>query len=407
MAGIWYCAHCGYEIDKRGKCHNCRAPLTASPLAELGEGEAEDEVGYSLDGWEDPARGELIVELIGRGLRHRFEGDELVVAAADEDAVDRLIEELGEPDDAGAPGEASTSAGEADRAALAVLARLYDAARRLRADPTDMAADGDLAEAAGRMFAIDQPAGVDTEQWAAVGRVTRRLLGALGAEEALETEISESSQLLTRLVEELDLSGTVAHGAGEDDGDAGYARLAVPAPAPGDDPAVVELAPPGPAEDDDMVFELEDWMPEERAQISLLLDRNHLLHEWEGTDLIVAAADDERVETLMAEVERATPDGAALGEEGDDEARYHVLSNLFGAADRLAGDPENEQKRADLSDAAKGIADWATPFAMTDDDWWKIRLRAKAVSDAIDLDASGGTVGDHAATLRDLLRAFV
>ncbi len=398
MAGIWYCAHCGYEVRKRGKCHNCKAPLTASPLAELGAGESEDEVGYSLDEWEDSVRGELIAQLVDRGLRHRFEGDELVVGAADEGAVDQLIDELSTTDD-DVEESAPPSTGELDLAALAVLARLYDAARRLRADPTDMVADGDLAEAAGRMFAIEQPPAVDAEQWAAVGRVTRRLLGALGADEALEEEISESSQLLIRLVEELDLSDTVTKAGGADDGDTGYARLTVPPASPADDPAIVELAPPGPAPDDEMVFELDDWMPEERAQISLLLDRNQIAHEWEGTDLIVAAAADQLVEGLMSEVERATPNDPNLGEEGDDEAQYHVLSNLFGAADRLAGDPENEQKRADLTDAAKGIADWATPFAMTDDDWWKIRLRAKALSDAVELDATGGTIQDHAATL--------
>ena len=196
MAEIWYCVRCGYEVHKRGKCHNCKEPLVASPLKELAEGEVPDEVGYSLEEWDDAARGELIAALVDRKLRHRFDGDELVVAADDEVTVDELVDQLSAPDEVDE--EAEPAAGDA----TAVLAALYDAAGRLRLDPTDMIADGDLAEAAGRMFALEDPPGVDPATWAAVGRVTRRLLGALGADEALEDEIAEASVLLCRLLEE-------------------------------------------------------------------------------------------------------------------------------------------------------------------------------------------------------------
>ena len=53
MSTVWYCATCGYEVDRGGRCHNCKEPLAESPLAELAEGEVDDEVGYRLTDWDD------------------------------------------------------------------------------------------------------------------------------------------------------------------------------------------------------------------------------------------------------------------------------------------------------------------------------------------------------------------
>src|ERR1700738_2275975 len=157
---IWYCPTCGYEIAGRGgRCHNCREPMIESRLEELAEGDAEDAGGYNLDEWEAAARGELIEALIARGFRHRFEGDELVVAAEDEDDVDNLIANLG----------AEGNAGDAnDPLPRQILTKLADAARRLAVDPTDMIADGDLAEAAAGVFAIDAVWNVAEDTWAAI-----------------------------------------------------------------------------------------------------------------------------------------------------------------------------------------------------------------------------------------------
>ncbi len=394
---VYYCPTCGYEVQGRGgKCHNCKEPLIESPLEELAEGEAEEEVGYNLDEWEDAARGELIAGLIEGGFRHRFEGDEMVVAAEDEDDVDNLIANLG------AQGSGDPNDPEPGR----VLTVLADAARRLVVDPTDMAADGDLAEAAAGVFAIEGVWGVDEETWAAVGRVTRRLLGALGADEALEAEITESATLLARLLQ--DLEGRVRGFV--------YEPAAVEAESEGADGDVeendreteqdrgedgVELAA---GEEDEMVYELEDWRPEERAQISLLLERGQIRYHWEGSDLIVGAAHDEAVEAILVEVSRA---GSESSDEIDDEARYLILSDLFGAADRLAGDPEDEQKQEDLVTLAALIQNWATPFAVTDDEWWKIRLRASTLADSVEAQSSRAVIEDAAGNLRDLLRKFV
>ena len=382
MTSIWYCVHCGYEVESGGKCHNCKEPLVSSPLDELGEGEV-DEVGYRLGDWEDAARGELIHQLVEGGIRHRFEGDELVVGEDDEPAVDQLMAQFPGPP-SGDTAEETSEQG-LDPATVSAIEGLYDAARRLRTDPTDMVADSDLAESAAGVFALDHLYGADRETWSAVGRVTRRLLGALGAEEALEGDIGTQAAILCRLLDPV------------------MARL-----QQAEEAAAEEAEDERREDHQELIYELPDWLPEERAQLSLLLDRDGIPHEWEDSDLVVPEADESGVERLFDEVERAPAEGGlpAAPEGADDEAEYQALSDLFGAADRLAGDPADNRKRSELLEAASVVDEWPVPFGMTDDEWWRIRSRAKAARESIDAD-DDDAVAQNAAVLRNLLRGFV
>ncbi len=195
---VWFCARCGYEVNGRGRCHSCGERLIPSPLPELDSGPEDDEVGYRLDQWDDETRGRLIQVLISAGIRHRFEEEELVVLAANEAKVDRIVAQVtgaledDDEDDDGQEGAAGTGEN--------VARDLYEAAKVLREDPTDMQADVALGESSAAVFAADSLPDLDGDQLAAVGRVTRRLLGALGADEALEDEIRHQAEVLCRLL---------------------------------------------------------------------------------------------------------------------------------------------------------------------------------------------------------------
>ncbi|MGH9058766.1 MAG: hypothetical protein ACRDZY_04510, partial [Acidimicrobiales bacterium] len=213
MSKIWFCPTCGYEVSSRGRCHQCKQRLIASPLPELEVGSEDDEVGYRLDDWTDAGRGRLIEELVDAQILHRFEDDELVVAADDEGRVDDLVAEVAEVAAALEQEPADLGAGEPDEgmpsdvdmaAVTASVVMLTDGARRLRVDPTDMQADGEVAEASAGVFMVERYPGTDPATWAAIGRVTRRLLAALGADEALETEIQVQSSTLAKLLETVD-----------------------------------------------------------------------------------------------------------------------------------------------------------------------------------------------------------
>jgi hypothetical protein len=140
----------------------------------------------------------------------------------------------------------------------------------------------------------------------------------------------------------------------------------------------------------------------------LLLDGQGIPHSWEGTDLVIPEADEQAVEPLFDQVDHsAASQLAEAPEDADDEREYQTLSELFGAADRLTGDPADKTKRRGYLDAAAAVAGSNAPFGVSDQDWWQVKTRAQAVSDSIELGADVEVVADSSATVRDLLRGFL
>jgi hypothetical protein len=382
---IWYCPNCGYEVTSRGRCHSCRGRLVASALPQLDSGGDEDEVGYRLDTWADRDRGRLIEQLNGMEILHRFEEDELVVAAEDESRVDDIVAVSTLPADDPAPAGDSAGAigsdeprfvdGAADDPeAISDVKLLADAARRLHEDPTDMLADADVAEASTAVFVSDHFASLDTDTWAAVGRVTRRLLAALGAEEALEDQIRTEAGILSILLQTI-------------------------VPRPG----TASVGAAGVAEEDEMdqtVYELTEWLPEQRAHLALLLEEAGIAYEWDADELVVAASSEDDVEALFGQVEGADDD------EEDDEARYQAVAELFAACARLASDPDDEQRAASVLTWARA-AEGPPLLGMDDVDWFRIMNRLRSLVEAIEGDEDAGVIREGASTLHDMLRSVV
>ena len=498
---VWYCANCGYEVTSRGRCHSCGERLVASSLPELESGPDDDEVGYRLDMWDDPTRARLIEALINAGVSHRFEEEELVILAVDEAEVDQLVARVTgavadtryEGYEDGGEEEAPGHGDAADEDGAAVAGELYDAAKRLRDDPTDMLADGALSEASVAVFALDYIPGMDEDQLAAVGRVTRRLLGALGADEALEDDIRHQAEVLCRLVapsageaqeaeEEqrarvrleagaaekgrvvalpqsdvtpggemgaavLSTTAGDVNGAAEGDGagaatglldgagtsdhdagavDLGAARLAseldeeAGAGEPGDEveagePVAGDAAALAPEEefgqdefedeeaDDEedtgeLVYELAEWLPEQRVELSMLLESAGVSYNWDGSDLTVAEEHEDEVDGLFEQVHGAVDE--------DDEARYHSIEELFGAVDRLANDPADEDRRRTLLETV-GVVELPTPVGVDDGYWWRVRSQGHALVAAIEHGSRNDEVSREAALLAEMLHEMV
>ena len=475
---VWYCPLCGYEVNARGRCHSCGERLVASPLGELESGPDDDEVGYRLDQWDDATRGRMIQLLISASVPHRFEDEELVVLAEDEDRVDRLVARATgseDEDEELEDGEAKKALAAGDRS---TSSELYEAAKHLREDPTDMQADVALAEASAAVFAVDYLPDLDEAHMAAVGRVTRRLLGALGADEALEGEIRHQAEILCRLVApsagevaadaeterararletgakekgrqvELPQSEVTPGGErganvpsqvepGEPDGEGGEQEgeeaPSEEAQGPDEDGALVELgtgtefearaegeeAGPGTEvdqldqvdeleqveeeeeEDEDtgeIVYELGEWLPEQRIELSMLLESAGVAYNWEGADLTVAEEHETEVETLFGQVR-------GLADE-DDEARYRSIEELFGSVDRLANDPSNEERQQAFLHAVAAV-EQPTPVGVDDAYWWRVRSQSHAVVAALEADGRLDEVSREAALLAEMLHEMV
>ena len=397
MTRVWFCATCGYEVHSRGRCHACRAKLVPSALPELETGPEDEEVAYRIDGWMEADRGRLIQRLNDLGIQHRFEEEELVVEASDEARVDDLVALLGEsvatseeepteagswtqafdvePDDEAGPEEEPAPEvleDDSDRAASVRL--LADAVTRLRIDPTDMQADADVAEASTAVFIADRFGPFDQDAWSAVGRVTRKLLAALGAEEALEEEIRQVAGVLEKLL--APLRGTATESTEEPSGPA----------APGER----------------TVYELADWLPDQRAELGVMLEEAGIAYEWEGDELLVPSAREAETEALFDQVA-----GGGDAEDGaDDEQRYSTVAELFAASGRLAGDPTDES-RQDL--VLRWIEESEGPplFGMDEIEWFRIRSKARALAGAIEGGHDPNEIYEHANQLHDMLRKLV
>jgi hypothetical protein len=398
VSKIWYCYNCGYEVTSKGRCHQCKEKFLPSPLPELEAGEEEAEVGYRLEDWADATRGRLIHSLVRSGILHRFEDDELVVRTDDEEGAaaeaaaeapparsdlvgpggDRLADDAGEQPFSD---EVVDLSDEQLEVLTDQIRLLHDAADRLQADPTDMEADGDVAEASAAVFMTDDLPGVDPDVWAAVGRTTRRLLGALGSDEAQEDEITRQSGILAVLLE----GGGVT------------VERQVLVEAADAESVEVEGAV---STDDETVYELPEWLPEQRAELTYLLTRAGIRSSWDRGDLVVPADRETEVEALFDGIH-----GMAEGDEGD-EAQYHQIEELFNATSRLAGDPDDLSRSADFLRAVPAV-EGSPPLGFDGISWSAIRKRGRVLADSIEHKANPEVILAEASALRDLLRALV
>lgn len=156
-----------------------------------------------------------------------------------------------------------------------------------------------------------------------------------------------------------------------------------------------------------LVYELAEWNADDRARLSLLLEAQGIPHQWEGDELLVPEGEEERVDAVLDEVE--FPDALdAAGDEGDDEERYEVLSDLFLAMDRLAdANPVTVELAAEAIAAVEAVLALPRPFGVEEHDWDNIRRRAAAVSQELQVESDDDVIVGDAAALRDLLRQFV
>ncbi len=457
MSRIWYCRNCGYEVGSRGRCHACKEKLTPSALAELPVGSEDDEVGYRIDGWGGSERGELIVRLNDLGIPHRFEDEELVVDASDEARVDDLVAVLGDllrprllrvaaagdleagddpdgddpdsdepaqgaawdvdgasadrtlrfdsgeqmpeggdrseeadPGDADGAGSVEAQPAEDDDPALkAAVELLSDAVARLCDDPTDMQADADVAEASASVFTVERYGRFDDQEWAAVGRVTRQLLALLGADEALDEAIATQAAVLRRLLHKATPEPDASH----------------PVEADGEDSSEVADDDPSKAgghkRPERTVYELPDWLPDQRAELEVRLSAAGIVFEWDGDDLLVPAEREDDVDAIFEDIV-----GAGSDDDDSDEERYRALTELFASTGRLAADPADTDRQETVREWSS-LVGGSPLLGMDEIDWFRIMSKLRALVAVLDGEGDADSIGDLAQEMHELLRTVV
>lgn len=163
--------------------------------------------------------------------------------------------------------------------------------------------------------------------------------------------------------------------------------------------------------DDALVYEMDGWEEGERDALDALLRADAIPHRWDGDDLLVPEEHEAAVDALMDRVE--FPDALeALPyhevDDIDDEAVYAVMSDLFVAADRLAGERLIDVEMAgELVTASARASAAPPPYGVEAASWSQVQKLAEGIVGALEAEADDEVVVREAASLRDLLRRYV
>ncbi len=160
-------------------------------------------------------------------------------------------------------------------------------------------------------------------------------------------------------------------------------------------------------------YDLGEWPHDDRAAIARTLDEGTIRHRWDGTTLLIAAADEATVDSVLDAVERGDVvgdlDTEPAGSGDAPDLPFETLTTFFLAGERLARNQLDADGLAHLLEAVD-VADPANPPYGVERALWQ---RACGLSDEL-----AGALGDGdepdveragvvAEQLRDLLRPYI
>ena len=221
MTTMW-CPECGAEYREGvTTCSDDGATLVDTPPETAAERDASEVVIYELGEWSEEQRGALEMRLQAEGIEHQWEAPtgadvqtgydpgqdsgidtDLVIGEHDEEAGDRILDDIEFPDALEASEGATEGAdGTDDEANYAVMSNLYVAADRLKDDPADLAVAGDFFDAADGARSIPLPFGIDPDVWRKVQELSTSIAQALEQEAEDETVRAQAQELRDLLFE--------------------------------------------------------------------------------------------------------------------------------------------------------------------------------------------------------------
>ncbi len=153
-----------------------------------------------------------------------------------------------------------------------------------------------------------------------------------------------------------------------------------------------------------VVYEVAEWGPEDRADLTDALVEEGVRYVFDDMgDLVVVAMDEDRVDALIDEL----TDGDTEDED-DGPIATDVLSELFVAADKLRRSPRDFRAIGSARDQAAAVIALPAPYGFERRTWAQVGLRAGALRKVLEEETPDDEVVVEAAgTLRDLLHPMV
>lgn len=161
-------------------------------------------------------------------------------------------------------------------------------------------------------------------------------------------------------------------------------------------------------EGDQLVYELDEWSATDRTRLAEELTKAGVPFLWDASDaLVVAATDEDAVESILDAVEYPDALEAVTDEAGDDdEAAQDALSELFLASDRLMHDPEDEDGTNGLIKAVEVATEVGVPYGLAPATWKAVVDHATELRERLNA-ADEEQIVESATALRSLLRPYV
>ena len=156
--------------------------------------------------------------------------------------------------------------------------------------------------------------------------------------------------------------------------------------------------------DDDVGYDLADWMPEDRGQLAAALAAEAIASRWEDAELVVREVEADRVEELIDEIDH--PDALAE-DDTDDDGGAEILSALYVASDVLQHDPGSAVAIIELLEASERASELGPPYGLDGDLWREVQRRADTPADLLGEEADDEQVRAAAKTLRDAVHPLV
>jgi len=164
-------------------------------------------------------------------------------------------------------------------------------------------------------------------------------------------------------------------------------------------------------------WELDEWTPDARAELTIALTESGIAHKWEQTVLLAASAVEVEVEEMLDEIENNNEisDDSDDNDDDDDDsddadvADSKVLGQLSALAQRISRNPSDPNSIQTLERLLEEIDGANAPGEMSDSVWRQIKDLANQIEEALvgSAQPDESTAMDLAGRLFAILRSNV
>jgi hypothetical protein len=137
-------------------------------------------------------------------------------------------------------------------------------------------------------------------------------------------------------------------------------------------------------------WELDEWTPDARAELTTALIESGIAHKWEETVLLAASAAESEVEEVLDEIENnnelSDDDDNENGDDGGDSndvADSKVLGQLSALAQRISQNPSDPNSIRTLERMLEEIDGASAPGEISDSVWRQVKDLAIQIEEAL------------------------